>query len=312
MPKFSVIIPVYNTEKYLERCLESVLNQNFKNYEIIIINDGSTDGSKKIIEKYLKKHKNIIYIENKSNKGLSNARNNGVLESNGEYLLFLDSDDYYNEGFLKKLNVNIKDNVDVIKYKIRDVFEDKKIIEYGDPLFTVTDGVSAFKYLSKSHYIEVACTYCYKKSFWKKNQFKFAENTFHEDFGLIPLVILKAKSIKCLDYIGYNYFQRAGSIMNSDDYEKTKKKALDFLEHFKFLKKESSKISADLAIFNSYIANSLIIKATTLKGEDYRKYIKEIRENNAFEMLLEDTFLRKIKKILISIDPKIYYKIVRR
>ena len=93
MPKVSVIIPVYNVENYIEKCLNSVLNQTLKEIEIIIVNDGSKDSSKQKIEKYLEKHENkIIYLE-KENGGLSDARNYGIGYAKGEYIAFLDSDD---------------------------------------------------------------------------------------------------------------------------------------------------------------------------------------------------------------------------
>ena len=92
MPKFSVIIPVYNTEKYLKKCLDSVFNQSFSDYEVIVVNDGSTDGSIDIINEYKVE---LINLEKKETIGPSYARNLGVSKAKGEYILFLDSDDYY-------------------------------------------------------------------------------------------------------------------------------------------------------------------------------------------------------------------------
>lgn len=311
MPKFSIIIPVYNTEKYLKKCLDSVFNQEYKDFEVIIINDGSTDKSENIINEYINTYNNIKYIKQK-NKGLSNARNEGVSKSKGEFLLFLDSDDFYEKEFLSKLNENINDESEVIRYQVQDVLENEKIITYKDEIFTNLNKDKVFDALCKSHYIEIACAYCYNKNFWIRNNFKFLEGTYHEDFGLIPLVLLKSNFVKCIDVIGYNYVIRDNSIMTSNDYNKIVKKANDFLIHFKKLKKESIKITNDLSTFNSYIANSVIIKSTTLKGKDYKKYVKELKKIGTFEMLLEDTITRKIKKKLIKISPKIYYKIVRR
>ena len=94
MPLFSIIIPLYNCEKFIEICLLSVLNQNFNNYEIIIINDCSKDRSLKICTKYKKKYPKIKIINQKTNKGVSSSRNLGIKSSNGEYIIFLDSDDY--------------------------------------------------------------------------------------------------------------------------------------------------------------------------------------------------------------------------
>lgn len=307
MPKFSIVIPVYNTEKFLKKCLDSVFNQTFKDFEVIVVNDGSTDNSKDIINEYMDR---IIYIE-KENEGLSSARNDGISASKGEYLLFLDSDDYYENNFLYELSKKINSE-EIIRYRICDVFDNMAPIKYFDESFNNLNGIDAFKIICKSHYVEVSCLYCYKRDYWIKNNFSFLKGSFHEDFGLIPLVLIKANSVSSVDIFGYDYYQRMDGISKNKDYFKVVKKANDFLEHFKFLKEESSKIDGDLSIFNSYIANSVILKSTTLKGNDYRKYVKELKKIGAFDMLLSDSFGRKIKKFLIRLSPKLYYKIVRR
>ena len=97
MPKFSVIIPVYNVEKYIRRCITSVINQTFKDYEIIVINDGSTDNSIEIAKEF------PVKIINSPHVSVSEARNLGVKKAKGEYILFLDSDDYWDNDLLKKL-----------------------------------------------------------------------------------------------------------------------------------------------------------------------------------------------------------------
>ena len=115
MPKVSVIVPVYNVEEYLERCLDSLVNQTLKDIEIIIVNDGSTDGSKEIIQKYLNKYKNIVYLE-KENGGLSSARNYGIPYAKGEYIGFVDSDDYVELTMYEKMyNKAIEEKSDMVE-----------------------------------------------------------------------------------------------------------------------------------------------------------------------------------------------------
>lgn len=310
MPKFSIIIPVYNTEKYLDKCLSSVFNQSFSDYEVIVVNDGSTDDSYKIIEEYEKKFSNLKNFV-KENGGLSSARNYGVANACGEYILFLDSDDYYESDLLYVLNSNLNE-CDVVRFGVQDVFDDGRVVRYNDTVFNKTNGIDAFNYICRFHYVEIACAYCFKREFWNKNGFKFLDGAYHEDFGLIPLVLIKSGSSCSVDYIGYNYYQRSNSISKTIQYDKVLKKANDFLKHFEFLKKESSKISGDLSIFNSYIANSVILKSTTLNGSDYKKYVKRLKQLGAFDMLLDDSLGRKVKKFLIKLSPKIYYKLVRR
>lgn len=114
MPKISVIVPTYNTEKYIGRCIESILNQSYKELELIIINDGSTDSSAEIIKKYAKKDSRIIFIDNK-NCGVSESRNIGIRNAKGEYIQFVDSDDFIDENMLKDtLQLLEEQNADMV------------------------------------------------------------------------------------------------------------------------------------------------------------------------------------------------------
>lgn len=312
MPRFSIIIPVYNTEKYLEKCLLSVFSQSYDNYEIIVINDGSTDKSSKIINKYIDKI-NFIDIDSKKTVGPSYVRNLGISKACGDYLLFLDSDDYYDPELLNVLNKSLDDDYDFVRFEIQyDNNGVKNKIFGSDRECIFSDGISAFNQICNYSIVESPCCYLFSRKYLIDNDFKFKENTLHEDFGLIPLVLLKSTKSKVIPFVGYNYVIHSNSIMTDNSYERIIKKTNDFLCHFEYLKKESSKVNGDLSIFNSYIANSVILKATTLKGNDYKKYVNELKRNNAFEMLLNDTFGRKIKKFLIKLSPKFYYKLVRR
>lgn len=120
MDLVSIIMPVYNSEKYIERAIKSVIKQTYKNWELIIVNDGSTDSSKQICEKYSQNDKRIKVI-NKNNEGVSIARNCGINNSQGKYIMFLDSDDLYEENMIEKMyNIMIINKVDIVKanYKI--------------------------------------------------------------------------------------------------------------------------------------------------------------------------------------------------
>ena len=134
-PKFSIIVPVYNTEKYLKRCLDSIKSQSFKDYEVIIVNDGSTDKSSSIISKYPFK------VINQENQGLSVARNNGVKDASGEYLIFLDSDDYIEKDLLEEINNSLSNNPDLVRYQIKEVFDNKSDINYEEESFDNKNGV---------------------------------------------------------------------------------------------------------------------------------------------------------------------------
>ena len=306
MPKFSIIIPVYNVEKYIKKCLESVFSQNYKNYEVIVVNDGTKDNSMDIVKNY------PVKIINQKNQGLSVARNSGVEKATGEYILFLDSDDYIEKGLLEKIDKSLNNEPDIVRFQIREVFKDGKKIEYNEKPFTDKTGQEAFQLITKYHFVENAWCYAIRREYYLKNKFKFKENTFHEDFGLLPLVIIKAKKVNSIDYIGYNYLQRQGSIMNNGEYTKTQKKVADMYDHYYFLLNEAKKLSFDTSIFKSFISNSLIIKITELNDKDYKIYVKKLKRDKVFNNLLTDTFQRKIKRILLSFSPKKYYKFMKR
>ena len=297
MPKFSIIIPAYNVEKYINKCLKSVFNQTFKDYEVIVVNDGSTDNTKKYIEPY------DVLLINKKNSGLSSARNTGVSYAKGEYLIFLDSDDYIEKDLLKEINKYLFNNPDIVRYQAQEVYDNtNRKTPYPEKTFTNKSGVEAFNEIVKFHYVENAWLYAIK------NNYAISINKTHEDFGLIPLIIIKSNKVNSIDYIGYNYRQRENSIMSSNSYNKVLKKVEDFYYHYKYLINEIDKTNLNSKIFKSFIANSLILKITELNNNDYKKYKNKLIEDKVFDNLLDDTLPRKIKKILIKMSPKIYYK----
>ena len=313
MIKYSFIVPVYNTEKYLKKCLDSLVNQTYKDFEIIVVNDGSTDKSSSIISKYQKKYKNIIVID-KENEGLSMARNRGVQKSSGKYIIFVDSDDYVSNKLLEEVDKKIDDS-DILRFQIATEDEEyTKINEYHEEGFESMCGYDAFRYLSSYHFVEPAWCYVIRKNYYIENKFSFKKGVYHEDFGLIPYVIYKARKVKSIDYIGYHYVQRNGSIMNNNDYKKTVKKAFDMLEQYKtmrlFAKNINRKNNLD-DYFLSYISNYVIVKARELKKDEKKVYINELKKLNVFDGVLVNTRIRRFKKYLMKHNLNLYLKVVR-
>lgn len=313
MIKYSFIVPVYNTEKYLKKCLDSLVNQTYKDFEIIVVNDGSTDKSSNIISKYQKKYKNIIVID-KENEGLSMARNRGVQKSSGKYIIFVDSDDYVSNKLLEEVDKKIDDS-DILRFQIATEDEEyTKINEYHEEGFESMCGYDAFRYLSSYRFVEPACCYVIRKNYYIENKFSFKKGVYHEDFGLIPYVIYKARKVKSIDFIGYYYIQRNGSIMNNNDYKKTVKKAFDMLEQYKtmrlFAKNINRKNNLD-DYFLSYISNSVIVKARELKKDEKKVYINELKKLNVFDGVLVNTRIRRFKKYLMKHNLNLYLKVVR-
>lgn len=306
MPKFSIIIPVYNVEKYIKRCLDSVINQSYNNYEIIVVDDGCTDNSIKIAKNYPAK-----IISNK-HVSVSEARNIGVKHAKGEYLLFLDSDDYWDKRLLENIINSMNNDPDLIRFQVRTVTDQNEITNYNEISFQNKNGPEAFKLISNFHFVESVWCYAIKRNYYFREKFEFKKGMVHEDFGLTPLLIIKAKKVNSIGYIGYNYFRRKGSIMNNPDYEWIKIKVRDFYNHYKNLIEEIDKTNIDSKLFKSFIANSLILKICELNKKEYKQYKNKLKKDKVYENLLTDTLPRKIKKIIIKISPKMFYMFFKR
>ena len=302
MPKFSIIVPVYNVEKYIKKCLDSIFCQTFKDFEVIVVNDGTKDNSMDIVKKY-----NVTIIE-QDNQGLSEARNTGVRKAKGEYLIFVDSDDYIENQLLDKINQNLGNKPDIVRYQVKDII-DQKEINHNEKEFHNLTGESAFKEIVKFYYVEPAWLYAIKRKYYLNNNFSFKKNTYHEDFGLLPIVIFKSDRVNIIDYCGYCYVKRENSITTNKDYQKIIKRVDDTINHFVFLFHEAKKTKKDTKYFNSYIANSVIAKLTELKRKEYREYLKKVKKMGVFDYMLNDTKARKIKNKILKISPKIYYKL---
>ena len=234
MKKISIIIPVYNTAKYLKRCLDSVLAQSYKDFEMVIINDGSTDNSEQIINEYKDKYPDLISYYNKPNTGVASTRNFGIEKAKGEYIMFLDSDDYIDKVLLKTLEQYTNKDIDLIKFKLQRVDEEGKTLEIvPGATFEETTGEDGFnKLYSTDVLLDSPCVYLIKKEIFAKNNLKFTVGTEHEDFGLIPFIIVLAKTMVSVNFYGYFYIQSDNSITRNEDYKRTIKKAYDALKHY--------------------------------------------------------------------------------
>ena len=315
MPKVSVIVPIYNVEKYLEKCLDSLVNQTLKDIEIILVNDGSTDNSGQIAKKYANKYKDkIIYLE-KENGGLSDARNYGLEYAKGDYISFVDSDDYISKNLYSELVKYMEKDYDMIKFGILIVdLKNNKIIENKSQQFENKTGEEAFDILYKTDKMtEIAWGYLYKASFWKENNFKFTKDMYHEDFGLIPLVILKAKKVASTNILGYYYVQSDKSITRNSDEKKKLKMSYDLLKFYDNMIKEienydiSKKAKENIKI---YYTNCILLEIKNISNEEEKqKYIKEIRKRKMIKNIKVRNFKQLVKRILLNFNIECYLKI---
>lgn len=212
---FSIIIPVYNVEKYLRECLDSVCNQTFAEWEAICVNDGSTDGSAAILNEYAEKESRLKIIS-QLNGGLSAARNTGLEAACGEYVLFLDSDDWLEPNALAVLASN-QDNEDMLCFSGRRFFEAEGVSHEPDRL-ACGEYLSGMDYyndnaLSRRDFAFVCVVLrAYRRSFLLDNGLLFKVGIFHEDDLFTPIACYYARRVKVLDECLYDYRVRANSI----------------------------------------------------------------------------------------------------
>ncbi len=218
-PLISVVIPVYNVQDFLCECLESVINQTYRNLEIIVVDDGSTDKSGKICDEYAKRDCRIKVIH-KENGGLSDARNAGLEVCTGEYIGFVDSDDTIEDDMYDLLYHNIYQyNADISACKNYIVYEDKKcpVVQNDGTIKSLTDKTSIIKelFLGKGLTVSV-CVKLFKKEIF--SDVRFEKGKFYEDVWVFWPVFEKCNKL-VMDYsCKYNYFQRKGSICHQKKY----------------------------------------------------------------------------------------------
>lgn len=311
MKKISIIIPVYNTAKYLKRCFDSVLVQSYKDFEMVIINDGSTDNSEQIINEYKDKYPDLISYYNKPNTGVASTRNFGIEKAKGEYIMFLDSDDYIDKALLKTLEQYINNDIDLIKFKIQRVDEEGKTLEIvPGATFEETTGEDGFnKLYSTDVLLDSPCAYLIKKEIFTKNNLKFAVGTEHEDFGLVPFIIVLAKTMVSVNFYGYFYIQSDNSITRNEDYKRTIKKAYDALKHYDNAMEQVQKLQLNKLTKQNlkiYYTNAIILKAKELHKEEQEKYINEIKNRKMAKNIKVRNIKQLIKRLLLSINIKLY------
>lgn len=281
MPSISVIVPVYNTEKYIEKCLNSLINQTLRDIEIIVVNDGSQDLSKEIIQKYIKKCNKIKYLE-KENGGLSSARNYGLKYATGRYIAFLDSDDYVEEDMYKAMYEKAEEEKS-------DIVECDFIWEYGKKK----------KYDKRKEYKNkrdmmkrpraVAWNKIIRREIIEENKILFPEGLIYEDLEFYYKILLYANKISYVERYFIHYVQREESISNTqsekvgDIFQILNNIVCFYIEKGKYSKyrKELQYMSARIR-FGSSMKRILKIKDRKLRNKLIRRTIDfKVKENNS-------------------------------
>ena len=273
----SIIIPVYNVEKFLKRCLDSVINQTFTDIEIILVDDGSKDSSGKICDKFKSKD-NRIKVIHKENGGMSSARNAGLKICEGDYIFFIDSDDWLaDENVIQDFyETALKNDADFVYARINTATDErsyasKYVKKYRDV---------RLHFLSNPYYL-AAWNKLYSKNL--KELLLFTEGRVNEDVDIIPIVFSRARKVSLLDRCTYNYYKNQNSITRSNFSEKRFdmfKSVNHAIENFNGTKTETKVFKENLFGFQLFTVYIEILKKTSnVERKEYLiNYLKKIRE----------------------------------
>ena len=303
MPLFSIIIPLYNCEKFIEKCLLGVLNQNFNNYEIIIINDCSKDRSLKICTKYKEKYPKIKIINQKINKGVSNSRNLGIKSSIGEYIIFIDSDDYLEKFSLYKLSKFIENNkkADTIVVS-HNASSDGKI--FNKKITKINDNDAKIKFINEIPYFIGYCwRFVTKRRFLKINKIFFMDDARQfEDEEFVCKLLFFSKSIVFFNEKYYfKRLQKDGGLASTTNFNSVKScivvlKGLLKLSRLKkvssqkkiYCRKRIEKLLTDLypLLFLTSIKNLITLSNYIYKNLNLFLMLKKYRHNSGLGALI--------------------------
>ena len=337
MTKLSFIVPVYNVAPYLRKCVDSLLAQDYDDYEIILVDDGSTDDSWQIIQEYVSRFRGLederIRGIHQENGGLSAARNAGIKAAQGEYICFVDSDDYWEENVLGGLMEQVeREELDVLRFdyqNVRIVKSEEGIVNSKYEVFNPykrdhrldndyseipTDGVSFLN--SRMN------TQCYAVMFIVKRSLLinglvisderlgkeclFKEGIYFEDTDWTPRMLVRAKRVASTSTVVYNYLMREGSITKTIDRTKQKKVLDDKMRLVEEMQKQSKELQEhgkDNRWFKKMIADTVISIMGILSAQFYderKQYLAQLREQDIYPVQSQNAKAR-----LINVSPRL-------
>lgn len=300
-PLFSIIVPAYNVEQYLPECIASVLAQSCQDFELILVDDGSMDHTDKICDQY--QNNSSIKVIHQSNAGLSAARNTGVQHASGEYLIFLDGDDFLEPNALATIRDNLEPRLDLLRFQAQEVFENGEVIHYPESGFATMSGPAAFQKLAQYHYLENAWLYAYRREFFLEHQFTYAPGRIAEDFGLTPLIIATAQTVKAIPDVCYNYRQRPDGIMSTT---KTSRLATDTMAQVQTILPKISRLPHTEAIMHFLVASSLTIAARLSLPEFLEIYVTAKR-SQLLSYIHPDNLKALPRALILKHFPRLFY-----
>lgn len=304
---FSIVVPVYNVEKYISICIDSIIQQTYSNWELLLIDDGSTDRSYEICKEYEKKDERI-YLYKKENTGQADTRNIGIGYATGDYLLFVDSDDYIDTDTLQRLYD------ECCRWKQVDVIiSEGEFQVYGNQVEERKNwnaeeylGISGRDVLIKTMRIAPnwsPCGKCYRRLYWIEHRFSFVKNRFAEDFELIDRVVLEAKCVSMIKTFYYYRRFRKDSTMTKPN----KKLRVDELWALKSweqyfvdrgIDKDPELLLAFRNIFSDLYCHEILANLYLFSAPEKRRVLQEIKK---YKFYLNYGKNKEIKAIRIAV-----------
>lgn len=276
---FSVVVPIYNVKNYLDECVEGIIRQSFKEYEIILVDDGSTDGSAEACDEWKNKYDSIKVIH-KPNGGLSDARNVGANQAEGEYIVFLDSDDYWNDSFfLEKIYEMIHiSNPDLLVFGYKKVLDGKELSIYTPQ----SESKTIEELVIAGEFNICAWDKVVRRKVISYNNITFRKGVFSEDMEWCSLLYKYVESVAVLPEAPHSYRQRNGSITKRI----SEKNISDVVHNFERCLEIKTELSQEKsAIFDYYLSKNISMLMIALSQVDrvsQKKYYSFIRDNIAY------------------------------
>ena len=321
--KLSIIVPIYNVAPYLRKCVDSLLAQDISDYEIILVDDGSTDDSGAIADEIVREaignsqspiaNSPTLRVIHQENAGLSAARNTGIAVAQGDYIMFVDSDDYLQPNALGALLAQAeRDNLDVLRFRYQNVKESGEVFvphegmktDYNDYSSNPTDGLS---FLNERMWVQ-----CYVVQFLVKaaivRQELFTPGIYFEDTDWTPRMLLRAKRVASTDLVAYNYLWREGSItLSQKDITKMRKQLNDKLALIGKLNTLGNSLACRRwfdGMISGLVINvvGIIAKYFYADRKDYIKQIKSLGVLPLKNINVAPHAVKKLKLINFSID----------